>query len=158
MAFVRTENETSGLREFLNSPRGKVLTFGAAFVLLVVALAVIWRSLGPSEAAGISRHRVFVDAKTGKTFNHSLEIGETIPVEAPSGGKTGYPAELCYWTREGSLKSSQTYVLLNQYKGDRSPTFCPDCGRLVIQLNPPAIPGDKAPPTKAEYVPERQER
>lgn len=97
------------------------------------------------------RTRIFVDATTGLGFRHELELGETIPVEAPSGGKTGYPAELCYWTKDGQPKSDPTPVLLNSYIGKPGPTFCPDCGRLVVPRNPMAMPGMRPPPTREEW-------
>ena len=76
----------------------------------------------------------------------------TMPVLSPFSGKnTGYPAELCYWTKDGSIKTDPTPVLLNTYIGDNSPTFCPDCGRLVVGHNPRAVAGAHAPPTKQEW-------
>ena len=34
---------------------------------------------------------------------------------------------------------------------------CPDCGRLVVEHNPPAVEGSKPPPTKAEMAGRRAE-
>ena len=152
LSASRTES-SSGLREFLNSPRGKALSLSAVVVMLAVAGLFIWRSLGPSDAEAISRDRIFIDAKTMKPFEHELKVGDTIPTKAPSGGDTGYPAELCYWTKDGKPKDTPTPVLLKSWLGDNGPTFCPDCGRLVVGHNPPAAPGKKPPPTQAEYKP-----
>jgi len=91
-------------------------------------------------------------ANPPKPFKHTLAPGEGIPVMAPSGNRTGYPAEACYWTKDGKPKSEPTYVLLNVWKGSKDPTFCPDCGRLVVPLNPIADPSRRPPPTKAEYA------
>ena len=140
-----------GVREFLDSKAGKVVSVG----LLVVALGAIAVSVkanfGQSDAAAISTDRTFIDATTGKPFKHSLSPGEKIPVKAPSGGNTGYSAESCYWTKDGQKKDDPTWVLLNETIGKRGPTFCPDCGRLVVGHNPGALPGIKPPPTQEEY-------
>ena len=96
-------------------------------------------------------------SETGKSFELSVDANTRVPVRSPYSGKnTGYPAEFCYWTKEGKLKKDPTFVLLNSYQGIKDPTFCPDCGRLVVAQNPPGIPGDMAPPTKTEYRPTGQ--
>jgi hypothetical protein len=137
-------------REFLNGPVGKGVAIVVAIVGLVAAFVTIKNSIMPSSVA-TERNRVFIDSATGLGFRHELVRGESVPVVAPSGGKTGYPAELCYWTREGTPKSKPTPVLLNTWIGKPEPTFCPDCGRLVIGNNPPARPGMTPPPTREEY-------
>ena len=50
--------------------------------------------------------------------------------------KTGYPAEKCFWTRDGKRKAEPTYLLLNEHRGKKGPTICPDCGRIVYPHNP----------------------
>jgi len=145
-----TEN-SSGLREFLNSPKGRTLSIAGGLVMVALAIFLLRRNVGPSEAEAISRDRMFIDAKTGKPFAHEIAMGETIPVTAPSGDKSGYPAELCYWTKDGGTKADPTPVLLKSYIGQSGPTFCPDCGRLVVGHNPMPQPGSKPPPTEAEY-------
>jgi hypothetical protein len=152
MALSGTRAESSGLREFLNSPKGKGLAIGGAVMLIIVAGVFIWRAIGPSEAQSLARDRMFIDAKTGKEFKHELSAGEMIPVDAPSGGKTGYPAEACYWTKDGKTKTQPTWVLLKEAVEHKPvPTFCPDCGRLVMGHNPLPKPGGKPPPTEEEY-------
>lgn len=118
----------------------------------LLAIIGLWWLIGSgSSAERISTGRVFIDATTGKSFNHTIERGETIPVEAPSGGKTGYEAELCFWTKDGQAKDDPTYVLLNEYTGEDGPTFCPDCGRRVVGRNPPPDARSEPPPTREEY-------
>lgn len=151
MALSGTRTESSGLREFLNSPRGKALSFTAVTLMIVLAGFLIWRQLGPSDAQAIARDRMFMDAKTMKPFEHELKMGDLIPVDAPSGSKSGYPAELCYWTKDGKEKKDPTPVLLKSWLGQPGPTFCPDCGRLVVGHNPVAMPGMKPPPLEADY-------
>lgn len=141
-----------GLREFFQKPAGKVV----ALVLVLVGLSAagwsIW-SNSRNPAADAANTRWFVDSATMKPFRYNLKMGETVPVVAPSGGKTGYPAELCYWTADGKVKDEPTPVLLNRWINKPEPTFCPDCGRLVRELNPVAEPGRKPPPKKDEYRP-----
>jgi len=140
-----------GVREFLESTAGKVVSV----ILILVALIAIYFSVrsnfGQSDAASMSADRMFVDSTTGKPFSHELVIGEKLPVKAPSGGMTGYPAELCFWNADGTIRSKPYPVLVNAYLGKKGPTFCPDCGRLVVPHNPMPMKGDTPPPTKAEY-------
>jgi hypothetical protein len=142
----------AALREFLGGQAGKI--FGA-FVCLVGIVLVIhsWRHhLRAGDAATLSRERVFICSETQKAFEHMPVPGEQIPVLSPYSGKnTGYPAEACYWTKDGQIKSDPTWVLLNETIHKPGPTFCPDCGRLVVAHNPRPKPGDKPPPTQDEY-------
>jgi hypothetical protein len=140
----------ASLSEFFEKPAGK----GVAVAIFVVAVALAFFTLKDSLFSSVvadERTRLFIDATTGEGFRHELQLGETIPVMAPSGNKTGYPAELCYWTKDGGIKSDPTPVLLNSYIGKPGPTFCPDCGRLVVPRNPRAMPGMKPPPTREEW-------
>jgi hypothetical protein len=127
------------------------MDFKTVAIAVVVGVAIlaglIYVMGGSSATAEASRGRVFIDATTGETFRHEIEKGETIPVVAPSGNETGFEAEPCYWTAEGGIKEEPTYVLLNRHKGEPEPTFCPDCDRLVVGLNPPAMEG-ATPPRK----------
>jgi hypothetical protein len=147
----RVRYQPMGLREFANTGKGKAVVV----VLLLVGAIALYLSIRSnfSSAAADSANRVFIDADTGKVFKHTIKLGESLPVESPDSGKrTGYEAEQCYWTKDGKPKDEPTYVLLNIYKGSRDPTFCPDCGRLVVPHNPPPTTGSKPPPTKAEYA------
>ena len=143
----------AGLREFFNSPTGKATAIIVCIVALVVGFLSLRKNIGRSEAAILSTDRVYIDVENGKVFNHTIQMGETLPVKSPFTGKnTGYEAERCYWTKDGKTKNDPTYVLLNSRKpGGQEPTFCPDCGRLVVPLNPPASTMAPPPPTKEEY-------
>ena len=95
---------------------------------------------------------MFVDVETGKGFHQKLSADLVVPCRAPDTGKmAGYPAELCYWTRDGRPKADPTPVALNDTLGKPGPTFCPECGRLVVHHNPAPGPGVAPPPTRAEY-------
>ena len=122
---------------------------GAAAVLM---LFVLWSNLGDSAAVASASERPYICAKTGQTFTYHLKKGDVTPVASPhSGENTGYPAERCFWTRNGQVKDEPTFVLLNAYAGKSEPTFCPDCERLVVGLNPAPMAGDKPPPLRGEY-------
>jgi hypothetical protein len=139
------------LRKFLQSGAGKVL----AGVVVIVGLVLAFYSLrGVTTDAGeeLARNRMFIDIETGQPFEHELEMGKPFPVRAPSGKESGYPAEACYWTKDGKTKSEPTYVFVSSvWKGGSEPTFCPDCGRLVVGHNPKPSADSTPPPTKEEY-------
>ena len=140
------------LRKFFKTPAG----MGVAALLVLIGLVTAFYSLKGawnSEGANASADRMFIDAGSNppKPFAHELSMGDVIPIRAPSGGNTGYPAEPCYWTKDGKIKTDPTWVLLNSYKGSNEPTFCPDCGRLVVGHNPRPESGSRPPPTKDEY-------
>ncbi len=96
----------------------------------------------PDEA----HYTMFICSETHKTFRHRNELGETLPILSPySNKKTAYPAEACYWTADGKIKTEPTWVLLNDNLDDHRPTACPDCGRLVVGHNPQPGPGSRPP-------------
>lgn len=136
--------------QFLETAAGKAAA--VTFVLLALAAAIYLgvTSFGGGAEAAAANQRMFIDAKTGQPFPYELTIGDMIPVNAPSGGNTGYPAEQCNWTADGKPGTKITYVLMNDWVGKPGPTFCPDCKRRVIANNPPALEGAKAPPTESE--------
>lgn len=147
------------VREFLQTRGGRATAGGLAVLAVIVMAWSVRSNLGETEAESASRDRLFMCAETGKPFRASVGPGVATPVLSPHSGKnTGYEAEYCYWTKDGKLKKDATPVLLNQYAGKKGATFCPDCRRLVTAQNPPGIPGDKAPPTEAEYKPASLER
>lgn len=130
-------DDSSGLRRLTRGPVGIALGVG----LLVVSGIILWMFGRGSNAADIAANRNFICAETGETFAHTIKPGESYPIINPKTGRpTGYPAELCYWTRDGKAKLEPTRVLLNQYAGKEGPTICPDCGREVRPHNPPPPP------------------
>jgi hypothetical protein len=139
------------IRRFLNSNAGK--SVGLIVALLCVGLCVFMMHnvFGRSEAAAMANDRMFVDSETGKSFKHTLAVGEPMPCMAPSGKMTGYPSEVCWWNADGSASSTPTYVILNSLMGKSGPTFCPVCHRLVVVHNPPPHTGGQPPPTEDEF-------
>ncbi len=120
--------------------RQKVLG-GIAFVAILAAAVIFWKSVQDSDPVRRSKVRNYICAKTGKAFDHTVEIGEIVPVYSPhSGANTGYHAELCYWTRDGDggwkAKLDPTPVLLNSIFEPDADTVCPDCGHEVVGHNP----------------------
>ena len=141
------------MREWLETTGGKI---AVALLLLAAAGFGVWavrNTFGTSSAVTDANTRIFIDAETGKPFRHKLKAGDPYPIPAPSGKNSGYQAELCYWTADGKTKTEPTPVLLEEAQGKPGPTFCPDCKRLVVGHNPMPKPGDKPPPTQAEYKP-----
>ena len=140
-----------GIRDFLNTPAGKVS--GLVLVLAGIAIAAFstWSTYGASTPSAPSKF-TYICSETGKTFQVSSKEGMKFPVDSPFSGKaTGYPATPCFWNKDGTIRSSPNWVLLNETKGAMGPTFCPECGRLVEQNPREPAPGERPPPTKAEY-------
>lgn len=148
------------IREFLTTGLGRGVAIAGVVAAVLVLFLAVRSFFGGSNAAAAAGERTYIDASTGKPFEHELKRGETIPVKAPSGGNTGYPAELCYWTPDGQPKDEPDLVLLESYKdpASRQPTFCKVCGRLVVNHNPRAQSGERPPPTQAEYAAARAAR
>jgi hypothetical protein len=140
-------------RRFLSSTAGKVAAAFVSFALLGVAYCSV-RSFLKGDTPDTAFYTTYVCTETGKSFRHLNQIGETLPILSPYSGKnTGMPAEPCYWTKEGKAKADPTWVLLNSEKPvpEPEPTFCPDCGRLVVPRNPPPKDGRPPPPTREEW-------
>jgi len=138
------------LRQFFQTKAGAA-TAGVLLILSLIVAFFMLRGAFTTEAAAISSSRIYVDEK-GNSFRVTIKSGE--PVKAPGGG-AAFPAELCYWTKDGKPKDTPTAVLLNGHVGKPEPTFCPDCGRLVVPHNPPPSVRKTPPPTQAEYKPGR---
>jgi hypothetical protein len=142
-----------GLREFLEKPAGKALSV----LFIIAALAAIFfsiRNATSNELAAFTQDQVYICSETLKEFKYTPKAGDSYPAKSPYTGKaTGYPAEACFWTKDGQRKDRPTYVLVNAMHGVPGPTFCHDCGRLVVPHNPYPQPGMQPPPTKAEYKP-----
>lgn len=123
-----------------NSPRRRDVIKGViAVVVLAVAGFILYSTFtGGTNPAAQSRTRAMIDRDTGEVFEkYVVEEGMTVPYINPSTKKpTLYPAEKCFWTREGKAKLTPTYVLLREYKGEQGETLCPDCGKRVVIHNP----------------------
>lgn len=133
----------------MNDPAQKrkmIMALAAAVIGLGVLGYMVVGSLGfgGNSPANASRKRTLIDAKTSEVFEEFfIPDGAKWPMTNPkTGAATLFPAEGCYWTKEGGAKFRPTWVLLNQYAGKPGDTICPDCGRKVVAHNPmppPAI-------------------
>ena len=135
------------LLKFLRTGPGTILL--VIVVILGIGASVYFvRAWWKGETPDDAHYTMFIDAETGQTFKHFNAIGDSIPLMSPYTKKaTAYPAEACYWTVDGGVKKDPTWVLVNERQGKPGPTFCPDCGRLVVGNNPKADPSRSAPPT-----------
>jgi hypothetical protein len=135
-------------KKLLRTPAGKFIA-GGILVIALIAMVFSYRT----SFAGFSgaNSKTYIDLDTGKPFQHTLVDGDRVPLLSPSGKNNGYPAEACYWNADGTPKTEPTWVLLNQFTKKSGPTFCPECGRLVINNNPVPVPGQPPAPTKSEY-------
>lgn len=144
-----------GIMDTIKSSKASTpIAIVVAIALIVVIVYEIKGNFGSNEAEDASNHRVYICSDTLKSFNVNLADlqGQTIPIYSPYSGKnTGFPAELCYWTADGHVKKDPTPVLLNFWINKSGPTFCPDCGRLVVNHNPMAMEGHTPPMTKDEW-------
>jgi hypothetical protein len=144
-----------GVRGFMQSPVGKGFSIVVSIAALLLGIYVV-RAAIQGDTPGDPNNATYVCSETGKAFKHRNVVGEDVPVLSPyTGRNTGYPGEPCYWTASGQPKDEPTWVLLNETVGKSGPTFCPDCGRLVVAHNPAPEPGMKPPPTQQEYAARR---
>lgn len=118
----------------------QAVMMGAAMLALVAAISLFIFQIfgGPPTAAAQSQTLTAIDSESNEVFKDvPLKIGDTAPWANPrTGRRTLFPAEPCYWTKDGKAKIEPTMVLLNDYAGKPGPTLCPDCGRKVVGRNP----------------------
>lgn len=121
------------------SRRKDVIKGIIAIVMFVIAGFIVYNTFtGGTDPATLSRTRVMIDRDTGEVFEkYIIADGMTSPYPHPSSKKLSlFPAEKCYWTKDGKATTKPTYVLLREYKGEQGETICPDCGRRVVAHNP----------------------
>ena len=99
MSTTTRHDRTGKWSGFLDTPTGKAV---AAVIVLIAAIAVYLLVRPRDVAADLSRKRVFICSETNKSFALTVEEGMMVPVKSPYSGKnTGYPAEMCWWTKDG---------------------------------------------------------
>lgn len=118
------------------------LSGGAGALLAVVLLSAAgylfynnyWNAAADEP---VDTARWFKCTGDDNAFTYAMKKGEKPPVACPACKKTtAFPAEACYWTRDGGTKDKPTYVVLNKHLGKEGDTICPDCGRVVVGHNP----------------------
>lgn len=113
------------------------LKVAVAVGLLLVSAVLLIRTLGGDDPAAASRRRIAIDSLTNEVLEITVGEGSRPPWRNPkTGGDTLYPAEACYWNKDGTAKLKPTYVFVKEYAGIDEDTYCPDCGRLVVPHNP----------------------
>lgn len=145
---------TTNIKAFLSEKRS---AFAVILAVAVLAGAAVF-TIGSDDAGSLASEmndQIWIDVE-GTSFTHSLKAFDDSPVTGPT-GKQAFRAELCFWTRDGKVKPTPTPVLLNQYKGEPEPTYCPDCDRLVVPLNPPPL-ADVPEDQQRRPPPRREER
>lgn len=122
----------------LSESRKKTLAAVAAGACTLLAVGMLVYQFTGYDPGADSRTRTMIDAATGEVFlEYRVSDGTRAPYKHPKTGEhTLYPAESCFWTRDGKAKLEPTYVLVNEYVGKSGPTLCPDCGRKVVPRNP----------------------
>jgi len=141
--------------------RRRALMVAGSILAIIASIAFIAYQIFPSSvsAGAESRRRTLIDAETGEVFeDFPIRDGDRQPWTNPKTGKPSlFPAERCFWTRDGKAKLTPTWVLLNRYANKPGDTICPDCGRRVVPHNPAPpdelfnellAPGGQAPPGK----------
>ncbi|MBX9736606.1 MAG: hypothetical protein K2X32_06735 [Phycisphaerales bacterium] len=139
-AEMSAPERSSPSRASASQPRGDLLKIGVAAIAIlaagVLAYINIFSGVDPQAA---SRSRGMIDSETREFYpGIGIEAGQVMPFVNPrTGRKTLFPAEFCYWTKDGKVQVPGTAVLLNEYIAKPEPTLCPDCGRRVVFNNPP---------------------
>lgn len=119
--------------------RNSVMLVASIVVLIASGGIIYWQLFsGPPSVAAETRRRDLIDSKTGEVFlDFPIPANSRFPYAHPKTGEpTLFPAEKCFWTRDGKAKVQPTFVLLNEYSGKSGETLCPDCGRKVVSHNP----------------------
>ena len=140
------------LREHLAGKGGPIAAV-ALFMFGSLAIYLTYSHWWAASAAQQSANApVFIDRVTGQSFYCNVHAGETVPVKSPfTGRRTGYPGTFAWWSANGTPLKKPDIVLLNEYIGKPGPTFDPRTNRLVMPAGLPPTPGQKPPPTKAQY-------
>lgn len=115
-----------------------MLVLGVAALAIAAFMAVRGPGRGVDSAAAASRKRPSICSESFEVFQEfRIKQGDSQPWANPkTGRRTIYPAEACYWTKDGGVTLEPTWVLLNEYVGKPERTKCPECGRDVVAHNP----------------------
>jgi hypothetical protein len=134
---------TTAIKSGIDEPVDKkklFLSAGAVVLSLGVLTFVVLRAtaFAPTTANEVSRYRAVIDSETGETIEKfGIQEGVGYPWKNPKTDKnTLFPAEFCFWTKDGKATLKPTFVLLNELVNKPGDTICPDCGRKVFARNP----------------------
>ena len=118
---------------------GSVKRYGVIAIAVAVVgagLCWAWNAVAADQIARKANTVAYICSETGRVFQIEMTPGMPgPPLENPkTGDKTLYPAEMCYWGKCG--QKGGTAVLMNTYRGEAEPTYCPVCGHVVRFRNP----------------------
>lgn len=140
----RSASKTKGSTSETNS--GQMLKLAGALLAFLLAGAVVaWQVLSREPDIGaLSASTTVIDAESGEVVRRfPLPLDKVHPWTNPKTGRdTLYPAEPCFWDKDGSVMPEPTWVLVNDYMGKPGETKCPHCARRVVPRNP-MPPGEK---------------
>ena len=140
----RSASKTKGSTSETNS--GQMLKLaGALLAFLLTGAVVAWQVLSREPDIGaLSASTTVIDAESGEVVRRfPLPLDKVHPWTNPKTGRdTLYPAEPCFWDKDGSVMPEPTWVLVNDYMGKPGETKCPHCARRVVPRNP-MPPGEK---------------
>lgn len=139
-------HRASRLRTHARSPLritpgiGSAARLAAAIAAAGITISVLAKAVHDPAASSMNatRTRDLICAETGRVFPaRPITDGQTFPAENPATHhRTLFPAELCFWSTNGTVQREPTRVLLNAYLNRPGPTICPHCGREVVYGNP----------------------
>ena len=122
----------------MNTRTDKLKVIAAAAAISLAAILLIYQlfSATPDIGEGAA-YMVAIDAKSGAIIERFKPPATGLPWKNPDTGElTLYPAEMCWYQKDGKVKSKATYVLVRKLLGESGETTCPDCGRRVVLRNP----------------------
>jgi len=120
----------------MNSQKIKVAVSVVALVV-AVALVVFQLSGRQPDIGDLASSAPAICSETGEVFERFVAPREAQPWTNPKTDKrTLWPAERCFYTKDGKVKSKPTFVFLKAWLGEKGETICPDCGRRVVLRNP----------------------
>lgn len=103
-----------------------IMGVAGAILLVVAAILILTNLPGRSEAGEASRLRTLIDSKTSEVFeDFRIDEDQQPPYANPkTGNRTLYPAEACYWAKDGGAKLTPTYVFLREWIEPDAETMC----------------------------------
>jgi len=112
------------------------LSIGLSILALASAVVGFQLFFRGADAADFANAVVCIDAESGKVVKDFVPPAGKMAPWTGRGFTKLYPAERCYYDKDGKVKSEPTYVLVKALLGQEGETLCPDCNRKVTLRNP----------------------
>jgi len=124
-----------------SDPKKLLIVSGIVAIALAVMAFAIYSTIKSfrDDPRRMAFYAVVADSESGEVIPQFPlpSDGKGYPAINPKTGKrTIFPAEACFWTKEGKAKLDPNYVILNTWLGKKGPTRCPECGKTVVRGNP----------------------